>query len=218
MRVGCTPYDALMNSTLECFFDPFCLNATAQIISNLSNADWPKPLNKSKQSRFLFNDSIGSILEYQMIEELNGIRNFSQYYSVCAPLQCTYTFVGYNNFIYVITMMASLFGGLTAILRIMAPTIVQFVRSIQTYFRTRKEPIPQSEEAKLGIISIKMIDSSFYRTCTVPEQQFRSNERKNRLNRSIRSILKLRIVRILLFRIRLKLLSKSKKRIFVGTC
>jgi hypothetical protein len=146
MRVACTPYDAISQSTLECLCDPVCLNVTTQLISSLPNTAWPKPLNSSIPSNFPLNSSISMLLDSMMVEEWKINNDFSQYYNACAPLQCTYTFTKRNDFIYVITLLIGLFGGLIAILRIAAPTIVKVARKIYRHFSTRNEPEPQNTQ------------------------------------------------------------------------
>lgn len=141
MHVGCMPYDAMASSTLECFFSAACLNTTAQWISNLPGADWPKPLNNSKLTKFLLNSTIASIVNEQMIDLWNHTVDFAEYYRICAPTQCTYTFVGREKFLYVIVLVIGLIGSLNITLRILAPLIIRIVRKIiQRIFHKRNQP------------------------------------------------------------------------------
>jgi hypothetical protein len=141
MNVGCMPYDAIINSTLECFFSAACLNTTARWISNLPAADWPKQLNSSKLTKFLLNSTIASIMDEQMIDQWNNTIDFTAYYRACAPTLCTYTFVGRNNFLYVIVLVIGLIGSLNITLRILAPLIITVYRMIiRRISEKRKQP------------------------------------------------------------------------------
>lgn len=151
MHVGCMPYDALVESNLHCFFDPICFNSTMKWISTLNESNWPKLLDNSIPSKFYTNDTIDTIFSQQMLEQWNFEKNFSRYYSLCDPIQCTYTFDGYNDFIYIITMIISLFGGLSTVLRVLSPLIVQFIRKTQLYFKNKREQIPLPQQPKQGI-------------------------------------------------------------------
>ncbi|CAF1580352.1 unnamed protein product, partial [Didymodactylos carnosus] len=46
----------------------------------------------------------------------------------CAPQECTYTYSGHNNVVYIVTTVIGLIGGLTKVLQVIIPPIVEFVR------------------------------------------------------------------------------------------
>ena len=139
MKVGCMPYDAMIDSTLECFFSQSCLNTTARWISNLPPEQWPEALNSSKMSAFNSNTPISSLLAQHTVDRWINSTDFAGYYRSCAPSQCTYTVVQYNSFAYVISLLIGMYGGLTVALRFMAPFIVKFGLSIRKYFQARKQ-------------------------------------------------------------------------------
>ncbi|CAF1630804.1 unnamed protein product [Adineta ricciae] len=149
MYVGCEPFDSIEESTLECFFDPVCVNLTTQLISNLPINTWPKPLNSSIPSRFLQNDKVSLIFDNLMVEQWITMKNFSNYYIACEPLQCTYTFTQRNEFIYVITLLIGLYGGLTVVLRILAPFIIKLGHIVYTYFTKRSDPQPRPHSQQI---------------------------------------------------------------------
>ena len=124
MKVGCLPYHALANSTLECFFSAACLNATARWISSLPPASWPKPLNGSGMSSFLPNTSVGDILGDGMLDHWSEARNFSGYYHICEPLLCTFTTIRKNGVLYLLILLIGLYGGLTVALRMITPQMI----------------------------------------------------------------------------------------------
>ncbi|CAF1247447.1 unnamed protein product [Didymodactylos carnosus] len=57
---------------------------------------------------------------------------------MCAPQECTYTYSGHNNVVYIVTTIIGLVGGLTKVLQVIIPPIVKFVR---------KEKRPKEEVA-----------------------------------------------------------------------
>lgn len=135
MYVGCTAYDALIVATLECFFDAACLNTTAQWISVLPANALPKPLDSSLTVRFPAETIVGSILAEDMVDVWRTVKNFSAYYDACAPMQCTYALIQGNDFLYVMTMLIGLIGGLTVVLRIIAKLVVTVGRRCYNYFK-----------------------------------------------------------------------------------
>ena len=146
MHVGCTPFQAFSGSTLECFFDPACLNVTAGHISTLPSSAWPKPLNPLLPSHFSRKATISEILAPQMVEEWSNARNFTNYYGICAPSECTYTFKQRNEPLYVLTTLIGLFGGLIVSLRILAPMIVQLFRTVRNYFASCTQSSSDDEQ------------------------------------------------------------------------
>lgn len=148
MHVGCFPYDALIISTLECFFNWTCLNITAQLISSLPASDWPRPLKTLLSSRYLPNDTITNIYEEMMIDEWKNMKNFSGYYAACAPIRCTYTYPERSDFLAVITTLLSTFSGLIVALRMVSPITVQLGHS--SYRQLVK--ICQRQKSQQGIV------------------------------------------------------------------
>jgi hypothetical protein len=138
MKVGCMPYDAMIESTLECWYSEECLNVTASWISRLPANAWPKSLNSSKLYGFSPKESMEQIADRQMVDEWQSIKNFSAYYSQCSPIECTYSFQQRNNFIYLISLLISLYGGLTISLRFLSPCIVQLIQYVNARIFRRK--------------------------------------------------------------------------------
>lgn len=151
MRVGCYPYEALLKGTLECFYESECLNNTALWISSLSPFSWPQPLDKMKPSIFYPNTTIASILDANLIEQMNVRKNFSRYYDFCAPNYCSYIVTNRNNRISLLVMLIGLFGGLTVILRKLAPIPIQLGRFIREKFTKKKPALPKIEVQRSNI-------------------------------------------------------------------
>ena len=57
--------------------------------------------------------------------------NYSQYVAQCAPSFCTYSFKEQSNISYTITLLISLYGGLTLILRSLAAYLVKTVWKVK---------------------------------------------------------------------------------------
>ncbi|CAF0876113.1 unnamed protein product [Rotaria sordida] len=151
MKVGCMPYDAFLGSNLECFFSATCLNNTARWISSLPASDWPKPLNSSAMLNFLPNTSTLSIVDQFLIDHWNITKNFSSYFTFCAPTECTYKVEQYNSFIYALTLLIGCYGGLIVGLRVIAPLIVKFSQHIYGWFLRKTQMKIHPTETQQGI-------------------------------------------------------------------
>lgn len=150
MRVGCFPYYAIRDASLECFFDSACLNSTAQWISTLPASAWPKPLNSSTVSIFSPTTTVSSIFEQQMVENWEPLTNFSNYYKACSPIECTYTLTKRGDLIYVVTTLIGLFGGLLVALKFVSPLMIDVYRYFEKLISTRKQPKVNLQSSKQG--------------------------------------------------------------------
>lgn len=62
--------------------------------------------------------------------------DYEEYYQVCSPLLCRYSFNKQTDTIYLFTNIISLVGGLTVALKIFIPSIVRFRRHFRHLKRT----------------------------------------------------------------------------------
>ncbi|CAF3224735.1 unnamed protein product [Rotaria sp. Silwood2] len=124
-QVGCVPQNALLQSTLECFYNQSCLDIVISLTGALRTVS---TLNISKSfSRFSPTTSIGVLFDNLMIESWGNSTDFAAYFQSCAPKTCSYSYTRLFFLIYMITTLASVFGGLNVVLRIVSPLFVQFV-------------------------------------------------------------------------------------------
>ena len=123
--VDCFVSQAVLSSTLECFFDQTCLNRLQAAI--LLNSSIILPVLPANATRFSPNTSIDTILG-EMVEEWGEHIDYSQYYTECSPNSCTYTFLIGNDAIYAITTLIALLGGLSVMLRFLVPPVVHWIR------------------------------------------------------------------------------------------
>lgn len=156
MRVGCMPYDTMIKSNLECFFNQTCVNITANLISTLAPVDWPTALNRS-ESKHSPTSTITLISEQQMIEDWRKSVNFTPYFNSCAPYECSYTLLERNNYAYLISLLLSLFGGLTVAIRFIAPPLVSVSHMIHNTFARKRQSQGHSIVIKTGIVKFYSI-------------------------------------------------------------
>ena len=72
--------------------------------------------------------SIETMTKNLFIEQWSTESSFSAYYKECAPVACTYRFPQRNSFLYVLTTLLGLYGGLTVVLRICVPRAIDWWR------------------------------------------------------------------------------------------
>ncbi|CAF1513281.1 unnamed protein product [Adineta ricciae] len=125
IRVGCLPYDTLLQSTLECFYNESFIEQIQKYIPAFSLVS---PLSPSHFSQ---NITVNDLLSELFIESWNEMRNFTAYFHVCVPQSCTYSYDRRFNFLHVMVTLIGIFGGLKMILYFSAPFIVKAIRQIE---------------------------------------------------------------------------------------
>ncbi|CAF1607889.1 unnamed protein product, partial [Didymodactylos carnosus] len=108
--------EALLQSTLECFYQQQCLRHLEYHLNSTSK-DNITLLSLSVNSKYQSNTTIGDIVYQLMVEQWNPNVSYYQYYQQCQPKQCTYTYVQRFVIIYIIATILGLVGGLTTIFR-----------------------------------------------------------------------------------------------------
>jgi len=138
---GCYIVEAVLQSTLECFYNQTCITEIQSYFDispvNITALD---PLLSIKYS---YNSTIQQLLDDLMVEEWNTPTTYENYYNQCQPIQCTYTYERKNSAIYILTVLLGLMGGLITVLKLIVPKLVKLVRK-----RRRGRQMPTSEIGK----------------------------------------------------------------------
>ena len=130
--VGCYALDALLQSTLECFFDATCLSTVLTYfpMSNITSTD---VLNIS-ETQYSFDTTIETLVNNLFIEDWSSNISYSAYYLKCAPILCTYKLTKYSSILQILTTLLGVYGGLTIVLRMCVPHVVRWWRNRNIIF------------------------------------------------------------------------------------
>jgi hypothetical protein len=109
--VDCTALLGTFASSLECFYNQSCLNDLLEAYPSGFNITI---LNRFFPSRFALNKTVKDLAEESFIENIVNDTIYSSYYRECSPIYCTYTFTERLDWIYAVSTLIALFGGLTA--------------------------------------------------------------------------------------------------------
>ncbi len=128
---GCYATESLLLSNLICFYsnNSECLSS---LISNASTSySIPvnvsaEPLNSSLITRFSQTDPISTIVYKLMVEQWSPNISYRNYFDICAPKQCNYRQIQPPRIIDIITILISLYGGLSFVLRLIMPQVMKF--------------------------------------------------------------------------------------------
>ncbi|CAF3645712.1 unnamed protein product, partial [Adineta steineri] len=85
MLIGCYPLETIFQTTLYCFYNQSCIDSSYHF----------KSINTStlETSRFLLNQTIESVINELMLEELKFEINYPNYFNICSPSLCIYSYV-----------------------------------------------------------------------------------------------------------------------------
>ena len=126
LKVGCTPTESLLASTLECFYNASCITliqAQTNYITSIDATNPPVSLF-ANTTRFAIHTTVEDLVRKLFIEDWSTSTNYSLYFDQCSPLSCFYTYIQRLNSFYTITLMLSLYGGLSVTLKWLCPRIV----------------------------------------------------------------------------------------------
>jgi hypothetical protein len=125
--IGCYLIEALLSSTLECFYNISCM---LKINSYLSSS---QPFNFSALDPNLNspNETIELIVNQLMVNTWSSNVSFTSYYNTCAPLSCTFQYEDHNSLFIVITTIVSVFGGLSLGFQLIILIGLQFIDKIR---------------------------------------------------------------------------------------
>ena len=139
LLTGCTPYQSILESTLQCFYNNQCL-------SELFNQTNIKPLNSSIDSTFTIDTKIRTLIEQFFIESWSIEKDFESFFNECRPNQCTYSYNSRGTIAFVITTMLSLVGGLFIALKIASSLMVILYKKIKNMIVLRLSTISFASE------------------------------------------------------------------------
>jgi len=125
--IGCYVLEALLQSTLECFYDQKCINDIQGYFS-WSSAINAIALNSSSPSNYSINSTIKDLVGNLMIEQWNVSTMYERYYNECQPTQCTYWIETGNDLISTVTTLFGIVGGLITVLKLIVPRLVKLIR------------------------------------------------------------------------------------------
>jgi hypothetical protein len=120
LYVGCYIVEALLQSTLECFYNQICIN-TLQSYMNVPALDSSLLIRHNESS------TIQELVNDLMVEDWNLTITYKDYYGECQPTHCSYTYVTRNDAIYIATTIFGLTGGLVTVLKLLIPRFVTLI-------------------------------------------------------------------------------------------
>ncbi|CAF0789444.1 unnamed protein product [Adineta steineri] len=147
--IDCTPIQMTFSSSLECFYNQSCLNI---LLSSYPTKINISILNQSSPTRFHSTTKIEFLIHELFIEEIFNETSYTQYYSQCQPNVCHYSYSSRLNWIFVVTILIGLVGGVITVLRIITPFIIQLCLFLKKRFCSKQlQEVRQTENETIRI-------------------------------------------------------------------
>ncbi|CAF1136632.1 unnamed protein product [Adineta steineri] len=123
------PFQALLVSTLECFYNESCLSHIKKSINSTQSSININTLNSSSLNDTQY-DRIETLANDLFIREWNNESSYGSYFNHCRPLTCQYSYKSRLNFIYIGTRIIGFMGGVNVVLNLLLPFIVKLLTEI----------------------------------------------------------------------------------------
>ncbi|CAF1490320.1 unnamed protein product [Adineta ricciae] len=126
MNAGCTPFESLLYSTNECLLDETCINQLIPYMnySLIKNNSF----TALKTSLSIWNITNENLAKELFIEDWIVTISYENYFNSCQPLFYQYTHDARPSFYEILIATLSVYGGLYAVLTLIVPNIVTFIR------------------------------------------------------------------------------------------
>jgi hypothetical protein len=132
--MGCFRLEALLSSTLECFYNQTCMDiVNAKTYSLLRLPFNFTALNATRNSP---NESIYSVASQLFVDKWSNYSSFNNYYTACAPRSCTYEYMRRRKLVFLITSIIGMFGGLTTVLTIIFLVLLRLMAKVRLFVIT----------------------------------------------------------------------------------
>ena len=144
LKIGCTPTESFLASTLACFYNSSCINLIYDQLNYNNSISMPLSINTSQ---FSTDTPVIDLVNKVFIENWSIAINYSSYFDQCKPSLCSYTYIERVNLLYTITLILGLYGGLTLILKWLCPIII---RLLVTIYQCRKKRTNRIEPIQMA--------------------------------------------------------------------
>lgn len=134
--IGCYPFEALLQSTLECLYDVSCLDRLNRLYYQVNISIRPLDARRSDPTV-----TVQSLLNELFIDQWKSELIYEKYYTACQPLYCSYLTSERVNILVITNTIVGLFGGLSVVFRLMAPILISIVHRIIIHRRRQIHPI-----------------------------------------------------------------------------
>lgn len=157
--INCLPMQTTLDSSLECFYNESCMNILFSVYSRPHDISL---LDASLPSRFSPTVNIALLINELFIEEIFNETIYKKYYHECTPMYCTFTYSRRFDWVFVITTLIALLGGLYTALHLISPYLVDFILFLKNRGRSNSVEHQPNASKMFHNIECFVIKISFF--------------------------------------------------------
>ncbi|CAF1136560.1 unnamed protein product [Adineta steineri] len=131
------PFQALLVSTLECFYNETCLSYIKRYINSTQSSINITTLKSSSLNNNQY-DRIETLVNDLFIRSWDNESDYQSYFNQCRPLTCQYSYKSRLNFIYITTKIIGFMGGVNVALCLLLPFIVKLLIKLWNHIFQRQ--------------------------------------------------------------------------------
>ncbi|CAF1333734.1 unnamed protein product [Adineta ricciae] len=170
----CSIIDSLFHSSLQCLYSNSCLIDILFVSLNETStyAQYLPPLSKETLFYFNENSTINQLIEKSFIDHWIINISYEKYFQACHPNFCSYKYLHRNSLSYSITIVLSLYGGLSFVLHFLTPLIIKTIKSCCYQRRQRQTNIDEERTSMIrcflnsiqNFLKSKLLNLTLFRT------------------------------------------------------
>ena len=119
--------ESLLVSTLESFYNQTIFDQILMNVNSSRSFARFNPLNPLENSNFSVHSTLETLVENLFVDDWLEKWNYSSYFSQCQPRYCQYNINQRPETLYIITSLLGLYGGLSVVLHLIIPHIVNLL-------------------------------------------------------------------------------------------
>ena len=134
--IGCSLYDALAQSTLQCFYNQSCLDDIRLYMLGIPGPTIPPyfyAMPPTNRWPIESTEAILSILNRLMVVEWRTNVSFASYYQSCAPTSCVLEYRSRQKLFLTLIAVFSVLGGLSTGLKLLTLILVRTAEKLSTF-------------------------------------------------------------------------------------
>ncbi|CAF0881101.1 unnamed protein product [Didymodactylos carnosus] len=172
---SCYVLESVLRSTLECFYNQACFIELNLLINPDDPSNFSILNSTQPSSQYQPTTVIQEIINNLMTEQWNFNVSFESYYQQCQPSECHYTYIEKFDYLYTITTILGLIGGLSTILSKLIPFLIIIVNPhIFPFFRKLYKKYKQRQnQIKPTTITSTIVEN--YNNINVIDEQLATN-------------------------------------------
>ncbi|CAF1143652.1 unnamed protein product [Adineta steineri] len=131
------PFEALLMSTLECFYNETCLSYIKKFINSTQSSIYITTLKSISLNNSQY-DRIQILANDLFIRSWDNNNSYGSYFNQCHALTCQYSYKHRLSFIFVVAKIIGFMGGINVFLHLLLPLIVKLLIKTWNYILHRQ--------------------------------------------------------------------------------